>query len=133
MSFPTYRLSQVAGAIIALDYTKAFDSISRHFIMKSLEQFNFGHDFIRWVEVYTQDTQSAVINYGWVTDWFDLDKGIRQGCPLSALLFIMGIELFACKIKQARDIKGFKVPGSDSEIRITQYADDNTIFVSNKQ
>ena len=45
----------------------------------------------------------------------------------------MGIELFACKIRQARDIKGFTVPGSDSEIRITQYADDNTIFVSNKQ
>jgi hypothetical protein len=45
----------------------------------------------------------------------------------------MGIELFACTIRQAHNIKGFKVSVSDSEIRTTQYADDNNIFVSDKQ
>jgi hypothetical protein len=47
-------VENLPGAKLALYNTKAFDSISNHFILKLLAQFNFIHDFRRWVEVYTQ-------------------------------------------------------------------------------
>ena len=53
---------------------------------------------------------------------------MRQGCPLSGLLFVIAIELLGNSIRQAKDIKGINV--GLNEIKLTQYADDTTVFVS---
>ena len=45
------------------------------------------------------DTETAVINNGFTYDYFKLKCGIRQGCPLSALLFLLAIEIFSKKVK----------------------------------
>ena len=52
---------------------------------------------------------------------------MRQGCPLSGLLFVVGIELLARVLKKDPTIKGIKV--GQKEIKITQYADDTTVLV----
>ena len=54
-------------------------------------------------------------------------RGVRQGCPLSGLLFVVGIELLARVLKKDPTIKGIKV--GQKEIKITQYADDTTVLV----
>ena len=53
---------------------------------------------------------------------------MRQGYPLSGLLLIIAIELLGNSIRQAKDIKGINV--GLNEIKLTQYADDTTVFVS---
>ena len=52
---------------------------------------------------------------------------MRQGCPLSGLLFVVGIELLARVLKNDHTIKGIQV--GPEEIKITQYADDTTVLV----
>ena len=52
---------------------------------------------------------------------------MRQGCPLSGLLFVVGIELLARVLKNDLTIKGIQV--GPEEIKITQYADDTTVLV----
>ena len=52
---------------------------------------------------------------------------LRQGCPLSGVLFVLGIELFSKTLKKDPTIRGIKV--NKCEIKVTQYADDTTVFV----
>ena len=64
---------------------------------------------------------------------FTLEKGVRQGCPLSALLFVISIEILACKIRQCKEISGIKLPLQDyvkNEVKISMYADDITVFLT---
>ena len=61
----------------------------------------------------------------------NINRGIKQGCPLSALLFIIVVEILALKIKQINDIKGITVKrhNHEQEIKISQYADDGALFL----
>ena len=75
------------GALLFLDYAKAFDSIEWPFLFKALQLFNFGPSLIKWVRTFYSNIQSCIINRGNSTGWFDLQRGVRQGCPLSTALF----------------------------------------------
>lgn len=56
-------------------------------------------------------------------------RGIRQGCPLSALLFILSIEALANEIRQNNNIIGLSVGCNEKTLKILQLADDMTLFV----
>ena len=71
--------------------------------------------------------ESIVINNGYTAPYFKIERGIRQGCPLSAYLFILAIELLALKIRSDNEIKGINV--NNTEIKISQLADDATCFI----
>ena len=61
-----------------------------------------------------------------------MQKGVRQGCPLSAILFVISIETLACTIRQSKEIRGIKLPLKDyekNEVKISMYADDIYVFV----
>ena len=97
-------------------------------ILKALKTFNFGPQFIHWIEVLYQDVSSCVMNNVFSSSFFSIHRGVRQGCTLSGLLFVIAIELLGNSIRQAKDIKGINV--GLNEIKLTQYADDTTVFVS---
>ena len=59
--------------------------------------------------------------------FFLLERGVGQGCPLSGLLFVIGIELISNAMQKDPTIKGIQV--GQKEIKITQYADDTTVLV----
>ena len=59
---------------------------------------------------------------------FPLSRGIRQGCPISALLFILVAEVLSIKLRTNEEIKGIQINGF--EYKIVQLADDTTIFVN---
>ena len=59
---------------------------------------------------------------------FSLTRGVRQGCPLSGLLFIIGIEFLGNAITNSQEIKGIDIePGKT--VKLAQYADDTTVIV----
>ena len=118
------------GAILALDYKKAFDSISKEYLLHCFKIFGFGDDFIRWVETLMSETESAVIHYGWISEFFPVLSGVRQGCPFSCVAFILGVEILALRIRQCPDIKGISIPSvyGNVSVKIQLYADDNTLF-----
>ena len=115
------------GLMIFLDFEKAFDTISWSFLMKTLEYFNFGEDFKKWITILYNKPLACVSNNGYATDFFPLTRGVRQGCPISALLFILVVEIMALNLKNNNTIHGIKV-GHNTQI-ITQLADDTTLFL----
>ena len=119
------------GIAIFLDLRKAFDTIERNYLRAALQTFNFGHDILNWFQViYNQASscvQLCVLHNGHAPDFFLLERGVRQSCPLSGLLFVVGIELLSRVLKKDHSIKGIKV--GQKEIKITQYADDTAVLV----
>ncbi len=76
--------------------------------------------------MYT-NTESTVINNGNTWKFFILQRGVRQGCPLSAYLFIKAIEILIIKISNDSSIKGIKI--GNNEIKISLLADDMTLLL----
>ena len=89
-----------AGLICFLDYTKAFDSLNHKFLISCLKKFNFGPIFIKWIEILYDEPILVIKNNGWLTQPIQMRKGIRQGCPVSGMLFIIATEILATQIKQ---------------------------------
>ncbi len=71
--------------------------------------------------------ESTVLNIGNIGGCFNLESGVRQGCPLSAYLFILAIEILANKIKHEKDIKGIKI--DKEEIKLSMLTDDLTLIL----
>ena len=76
-----------------------------------------------------KDRQCSVRNGGYISSSFVMERGVRQGCPISPILFIVTSELFAANIRGDANIKGIKTPFSHRPIKIRQYADDTTLFL----
>ena len=118
--------NKIPGYIILLDFQKAFDSIEWPFLIKSLKHFNFGPDFISWIKIIYHDISSCVGNNGYYSKYFKLTRGIRQGCPISALLFLLVAEVIAIYIRCNKDINGIRINGK--EFKIKMLADDTTLI-----
>ena len=118
----------IPGLLVFIDFKKAFDSVEWNFLYRCLEIFNFGPDFIHWVKTYYKNIQSCIINNGMASNLFSLERGVRQGDPLSPYLFIVAVETLAIAIRQNPDIKGISI--GKEETKLLQYADDTTAVLS---
>ena len=78
-------------------------------------------------KLFYSSITSCIQNNGWSSDFFQLGRGVRQGCPLSPYLFILCVEILASAIRNNDGIKGICI--SDSECKLSQYADDTTLIL----
>ena len=123
------KQQNIPGILLFIDFEKAFDSIDWNFLLKCLDAFGFGPTLIRWVETFYNDLTSCVLNNGICTPHFELQRGVRQGDPLSPYLFIIAAEILAVTIRSRQDIQGIMI--GQEEFKLVQYADDLTLFVPN--
>ena len=121
-----------SGILLILDFEKAFDTVEWSFL-KTLEEFNFGPQFINWIKLLYQDPVALIKNNGWFSNKVSIKRGIWQGCPVSALLFIMIVEILAIKLKKST-YKGIrvKIGNKVKEMKISQYADDTCLFLKDE-
>ena len=75
-------------------------------LLFALQKFGSGENFIHWIKVLLNKQQSCVINEGFTTQYFNLEKGARQGDPISAYLFILALWVLFELIKNNNDIRG---------------------------
>ena len=66
----------------------------------------------------------------YATPFFELQRGVRQGCPLSGILFVIAVEILADSIRDDQSIMGINIKGK--EYKLSQYADDTSCFVRDK-
>lgn len=116
------------GVVLGIDWEKAFDRVEHRFLYKVLERFGFGERMRGWVKRLYESAKSRVKVNGVLTDSFEVGRSVRQGCPLSALLYAIVVEPLATLIKMNKDVKGIQLP-YDGICVINQYADDTTITV----
>uniref|UniRef100_A0A8D0H8V9 Reverse transcriptase domain-containing protein n=1 Tax=Sphenodon punctatus TaxID=8508 RepID=A0A8D0H8V9_SPHPU len=126
-----YKIQQdkAPAAVISLDADKAFDRLEYNFLTKTMEKMGFQGNFINWVKLIQKDPTSRIIVNGILTEKFSLMRGTRQGCPLSPLLFNIGLEPLAQAIKQNPKITGVEV--GPQQWKISLYADDTMLFLTN--
>ena len=80
------------GRMVCLDFKKAFDTVSRDFLFRTLSVFGFGPSFIQWMHTFYKNVSSCVLNNGFATSSFAVERGVRQGDPLSLIYY--GIRSF---------------------------------------
>lgn len=53
-------------------------------MLETLNALNFGPHFIKWIQILYNNLKFRVKNNGFISKTYDMTRGIRQGCPLSA-------------------------------------------------
>ena len=92
-----------------------------------LKRYSFGENFIHFVKILLKYQESCVINGGKTTKYFPLQRGARQGDPVSAYLFILVLEVVFRLIKSSHKINGLEL--KELMFLYSAYADDTTFFV----
>ena len=114
---------------LSLDHEKAFDRVDWRFMLATLSKMGFDSSFIRWVDLFYTGVRSAIIVNGYLSGFFSLSGGVRQGCPLSPLLYVLVSEVLAVNIRVNPAITGLSLPGVPALLSpITQYADDTPVL-----
>ena len=98
-------------------YGRNQDFCLRSIIVKLLTEYQkrkkgFGPDFVKWVSVLMADAKSCAAYCGWLSEYFAVEAGIRQGCPFSPLAFVLAVELLAIKNMTLREHKRVKLSES---------------------
>ena len=114
-------------AIISLDQQKAFDRVNWTFLDRVLQRMNFGPEFRQWIRVIYSEISSACLHSGYVTSFFEVSCGACQSDPLSSLLYTLVAEVLRAAIRNCKDIRGIRLPGSSEESKTGQYADDGDL------
>ena len=113
--------------LVTLDQEKAFDCVDHEFMLRVLQKFGFGPSFCHWVQIFYAHAFSCILVNGSLSSPVYLHRGVRQGCPLSPLLYVLVSEVLSTQVRNCRDIEGFLLPGAGSlQFKISQYADDAT-------
>ena len=118
------------GFLVTIDIEKAFDSVNHCFLLQILRKFGFGIDFVSWIKTILKNQESCIINGGKTTKYFKLERGARQGDPISAYLFILVLEIFFIFVKNNPKVKGLNM--FKHEFLYTAYADDTTFFLKDR-
>lgn len=115
-------------AIVSLDAKSAFDMVEHGYLFDILRRFGFGDYFCSFVKMLYRSPSAAVTTNLATSEPFQLQRGTRQGCPLSPLLFALAIEPLAIAVRQSRNITGIKI--GDAENKIGLFADDILLFLT---
>ena len=116
------------GVIVCLDQEKVYNRIDLTYLWKTLEAFGFPESFITRIRnLYTKAATAIRVN-GFVSDLFDVRRGVRQGDPMSCLLYNLAIELLLECIRSS-PLKGFRVNDELTKALVKAYADNTMVFL----
>ncbi len=116
--------------ILSVDHMAAFDRIRWDYIHAVLEKCGFGPVFRAWIKLIYKPglVCSSVQVNGFISAPFHPERGIRQGCPLSALLYVLAGEAVLSRIRMDPLIRGVVI--GNREEKLIGYADDTNMLLA---
>ena len=126
------KTHKIKGSILKIDLSKAYDKVSWLYIHMLLIHLGFGIAFVRWIMSCITTVSFSVLINGAASPFFHAERGLRQGCPLSPLLFLLVAEGLSQLLKKAHcegQLNGIVVA---QQLQITHllFVDDVLIFCS---
>lgn len=115
--------------VISLDAEKAFDQVEWNYLFLALKQFVFDKPCVSLIKLLYAHPLTAMVAKGQQSEYFSLGRGIRQGCPLSLLLFAIVIEPLAITLRQSEEFSGIVRGGLTHKLSL--YADDLLLYTTN--
>ncbi|XP_057453066.1 uncharacterized protein LOC130744922 [Lotus japonicus] len=118
------------GLLFKIYFAKAYDNVEWDFMLELLQEMGFGKKWISWMQVCVSTASLAVLVNGSPSDFFNIQKGLRQGDSLSPLLFNIVANGMSCMLNQLLEgdapcgvelVPGFR-------INHLQFADDSLLF-----
>ncbi|PWA65487.1 hypothetical protein CTI12_AA335310 [Artemisia annua] len=128
------KLNRTMGLILKLDFAKAFDSVSWVFLSKVMSSMGFNSSFCNWVHSCVSSARISVLVNGSSYGIFNLERGLRQGDPLSPFLFLLVAKVLNKMIKYSLsngNLKGIKINNGGDPLTHIQFADDTILFGDN--
>ena len=121
----------IPGLLMLIDFEKAFDSVSWDFLYKALSLFGYSKNLITWIKVLNKNIKAYVLQCGVLSGEIPINRGCRQGDPVSPYLFLIGAEILSLLIRLNPHIVGILIDGI--EFKLTQFADDTTLMLDGSQ
>ncbi|XP_010666883.1 uncharacterized protein LOC104884000 [Beta vulgaris subsp. vulgaris] len=124
------RKSVRTSCMMKLDLKKAYDTISWEFLRQMLEGLGMPTFYTEMIMTcVTTPTFSIMLN-GAITGFFGAQRGLRQGDPMSPLLFVVGMDYLARTLQLVHEQEGFKFHSLCKELKLTHlcFADDLLLF-----
>ncbi|GJY51080.1 RNA-directed DNA polymerase, eukaryota [Tanacetum coccineum] len=113
--------------VFKVDFEKAYDSLSWDFLFEVMNKMGFTLNWFAWVKATLTSSRASVLLNGAPTEEFDVQRGLRQGDPLSPFLFVLAMEGFHVgnsEAYRAGVFQGVSIGSSDIHISHLLYADD---------
>ena len=98
-----YDILDIPCYLVRMDIQKAFDSLDQDILLFALKNLVSGENFIHLIKVLLNKQHSCIINVGFTTRYFKLEKGARQSDPILQYLFILASEVLFELIKNNDD------------------------------
>ncbi|MCH80548.1 ribonuclease H protein [Trifolium medium] len=117
--------------ILKIDITKAFDTLDWNFLLKVLKTFGFNDIFCNWISVILHSAHLSVSINGQSHGYFTCSRGVRQGDPLSPLLFCLAEDVLSRSISYLVSQGSFSLIKGTRNYKIPShsfYADDLLLF-----
>ena len=108
---------------------KAYDKISHDYLWKVLEKFELPDQFIKTVQSIYRTAETVIIINGEISSLYKVTRGVRQGDPLSCILFNIAIEPLAAMLRKS-DLRGIKISGLTEKLITILFADDTTVYLA---
>ena len=127
------HLKKQDGIIFKIDFEKAYDKVKWSFLQQTLRMKGFSQKWCSWVKQFTQGGNVNIKVNDQLGSYFQTKKGLRQGDPMSPILFNIVVDMLAILIaraKEAGQVEGVIPHLVQDGLSILQYADDTVLFMS---
>lgn len=118
------------ASIMKIDLQKAYDVLDWGYMQSLLAKISLNLDPIRWIMACIENVNYVVLVNGIPSPFFRAEWGLRQGCPLSPLLFILAINALSLHINRAVEEKAYVPVKICKQIHISHnlFVDDVLLF-----
>ena len=126
--------SKILGVIFKLDIEKTYDHVNWEAFLDLLKRMGFGVRWCRWIRTCISTVQFSVLFNGSPANFFGSSRGLKQGDPLSPMLFLIMMEVFSKmmqRVEGAGLLRGFRADGRRGGgvcVLYLLFADDMILF-----